>query len=182
MSRIHALVHQPRLALSGLVTVALASAAVIGSGADFTASSASAASTFTTGHVRLDNSKENVAIFNATNLRPNGQSQSGTVDIKNTGDYAETIKVTRGTVTDDTPALAPKLNVVIKDCGLVASADCSTGTVKYADTLDNMGTVDLSSYAVNESRRYQFSVSLDSSADNTYQGKTAKTPFTFDAS
>jgi hypothetical protein len=182
MSRIQALVHQPRLALSGLVTVALATAAVVGSGADFTASSASAASTFSTGQVKLDNSKENVAIFDATNLRPNGVAQSGTVDIKNTGTFAETMKVTRGSVSDDSPALAPKLNVVIKDCGLVASADCSTGAVKYSGTLAAMGTVTLGSYAIGDQHRYEFSASLDTSADNTYQGKTATAPFTFDAS
>ena len=54
MSRIHVLVSQPRLALGALLTLLLAAGAVVGSGADFTASSANPANTFASGTRRID--------------------------------------------------------------------------------------------------------------------------------
>jgi hypothetical protein len=47
MSRLRVLLSQPRLALGALLTLLLAAGAVVGSGADFTASSANPSNTFT---------------------------------------------------------------------------------------------------------------------------------------
>ena len=58
MSRLQVLAGQPRLALGALLTLLLAAGAVVGSGADFTASSANPANTFASGTLTIGNSKE----------------------------------------------------------------------------------------------------------------------------
>src|SRR5215218_3667264 len=84
-SRFKILASQPRLALGALLTLLLAAGAVVGSGADFTASSANPANTFASGTLTILNSNEGTAVLTATNLRPAGTPAVGTVDIENTG-------------------------------------------------------------------------------------------------
>ena len=57
MSRLQVLAANPRLALGALVTLLLAAGAVVGSGADFTASSANPSNTFSSGTLTIGNSK-----------------------------------------------------------------------------------------------------------------------------
>ena len=70
LSRLQVLTSQPKLALGALLTLLLAAGAVVGSGADFTASSANPANTFASGTLTIGNSKEGVAVLTASNLRP----------------------------------------------------------------------------------------------------------------
>jgi hypothetical protein len=58
MSRLRLLAANPRLALGALLTLLLAAGAVVGSGADFTASSANPSNTFSAGTLSITNSKE----------------------------------------------------------------------------------------------------------------------------
>ena len=44
-----------------------------------------------------------------------------------------------------------------------------------------MGTTGLGSFAGGEKHRYEFRVSLDSSAGNAYQGDSSEVEFTWDA-
>jgi hypothetical protein len=184
MSRLQALAARPRLALGTLLTLALASATVAGSGADFTASSATAATTFSSGTLTMTNSAAGTALLTASNLRPGGPAATGDVDIANTGSLSATFSLTRGTVTDGTPALAPKLDVTVTDCGLWSGGSappCAGGTTVYSGTLAAMATSPLGTYAGGDKHRYHVSVTLNASADDTYQGKSASTTFTFSA-
>ena len=95
MSRIHVLFSQPKLALGALLTLLLAAGAVVGSGADFTASSANPSNTFSSGTLSIDNSNEDAAILTASNLRPGGPSEDGVVDIENTGSLSGAFTLTR---------------------------------------------------------------------------------------
>lgn len=193
MSRLRFLAANPRLALGALLTLLLAAAAVVGSGADFTASSANPANTFAAGTLSILNSKEGTAVLTANNLRP-GNSATGTVDIKNTGalDGAFTVSRTAPVDSDVANPLSGKLNLTIVDCGAFVGATpptCGDGddVSKYsAGTIAQMGSVGhlvtaLGTYAAGEQHRYQFTVQLDSSAGNPYQGDTSSVEFDWNA-
>jgi spore coat-associated protein N len=192
MSRLQILASQPRLALGALLTLALASAAIMGSGADFTASSASPGNTFSSGTLSMTNSKAGVAVLTASGLKPGAAAQLGTVDIANTGSLSGVFKLYRGTITDtgSTSTLSPKLNLIVTDCGTFASGTPVCGdagdVTSYTGTLAGLNTsasaLPLGTFAAGEKHRYQFSVALDSSADNNYQGGTSVVDFTWTAS
>jgi spore coat-associated protein N len=188
MSRLKVLAANPRLALGALVTLLLAAGAVVGSGADFTASSANPANTFSAGTLSMVNSKAGTAVLSASNLRPGDPAQTGTVDIENDGSLSGAFTLVRGTVTnsDTTNPLAAKLNVTVVDCGTYTGATpptCGDGddVSKYSGTLAAMGTTALGTYNASVKHRYRFSVALDSSADNSYQGDSATVGFDFNA-
>jgi hypothetical protein len=189
MSRLKALAAQPRLALGALLTLLLAAGAVVGSGADFTASSANPANTFASGTLTIGNSKAATAVLSASNLRPGDPASTGLVDIQNTGSLSGTFTLSRGTVTDSDTAnpMSAKLDVIVTDCGTFTGATppvCGDGddTTKYTGTLAAMGTSNaLGSYAANAQHRYRFSVALNSSAGNAYQGDSSTVQFDFNA-
>ena len=188
MSRLRLLAANPRLALGALLTLLLAAAAVVGSGADFTASSANPANTFAAGTLTISNSKEGAAVLSASGLKP-GNSATGTVDIENTGDLSGVFTLSRTAPVDSDGAnpLSGKLNLTIVDCGTFASGmpTCGDGndvTVYNGGTIAQMGTVghavnSLGTYAGNDKHRYQFTVQLDNTAGNAYQGDTSSVEF-----
>jgi spore coat-associated protein N len=188
LSRLKVLTGQPKLALSALVTLLLAAGAVVGSGADFTASSANPANTFASGTLTIGNSKEGVAVLSASNLRPGEAAQTGTVDIENTGSLSGAFTLSRGTVTNSDAAnpLAAKLNLTVVDCGAFSGGTpptCGDGddATKYTGTIADMTTSALGSYAAAAKRRYRFSVALDGTAGNAYQGDSSAVEFDFNA-
>ena len=187
MSRLSVLVSRPRRTLAALATVLVAVGITAASGADFTASSANADTTFATGTLTIENSKEAQAIFASTSdMRPGDAARTGQVDIKNSGSLPGAFKLKRGSVSDSdaTYKLSTKLNVVVKDCGdfSAGAPDCSAGSVKYSGTIAAMDEVALGTYAGGEKHRYQFSVTVDTSADNYYQGRSTVVPFSWTAS
>jgi hypothetical protein len=194
MSRLRFLAANPRLALGALLTLLLAAGAVVGSGADFTASSANPANTFAAGTLSITNSKEGAAVLTATALKPGGTAATGTVDIQNTGSLSGAFTLSRTAPVDSDGAnpLSAKLNMTIVDCGVfngTAAPVCGDGddVTKYAGgTVAQMGTTGhlvsgLGTYAAAEKHRYQFSVQLDGSAGNPYQGDTSSVEFDWDA-
>jgi hypothetical protein len=188
MSRLRVLAANPRLALGALLTLLLAAAAVVGSGADFTASSANPANTFAAGTLTISNSKEGAAVLSASGLRP-GNSATGTVDIENTGDLSGVFTLSRTAPVDSDSAnpLSGKLNLTVIDCGTFAGGTptCGDGndvTVYNGGTIAQMGTVghtanSLGTYQANDKHRYQFTIQLDNSAGNAYQGDTSSVEF-----
>jgi hypothetical protein len=189
LSRLKVLTSQPKLALGALLTLLLAAGAVVGSGADFTATSANPANTFASGTLTIGNSKAGVAVLSASNLRPGAAAQTGDVDIENTGSLSGAFTLTRGTVTnsDTGTPLDTKLNITVVDCGAFVGATpptCGDGddSTKYTGTLAAMSSpTTLSTYAPAAKRRYRFSVALDSSAGNAYQGDSSTVAFDFNA-
>jgi hypothetical protein len=188
MSRLQVLAANPRLALGALVTLLLAAGAVVGSGADFTATAANPSNTFSSGTLTMANSKAGTAVLSASNLRPGGAAQTGVVDIENTGSLSGDFTLVRGTVTntDTGNPLSAKLNMTVVDCGTFTGATpptCGDGddSTKYTGTLAAMGTTTLSNYNAGVKHRYEFRVALDSSADDAYQGDSATAAFDFNA-
>ena len=193
MSRLRVLITQPKLALGALVTLVLATGAVVSSGADFTATSANPANTFASGTLSMLNSKDGVAVLSASNMRPADPPQAGTVDIENSGSLSGAFTLSRGTPADsdeDNP-LSGKLNVTVVDCGAFAGStapDCGDAddVSRYSGTLAQMGTTGheidaLGTYAAGAKHRYRFTVALDGSAGNAYQGDSSTVKFDFTA-
>jgi hypothetical protein len=188
MSRFRVLAANPRLALGALLTLLLAAAAVVGSGANFTASSANPANTFAAGTLTILNDKEGAAVLSAPGLKP-GNSATGTVDIQNTGSLSGIFTLSRATPVDSDSAnpLSGKLNLTVVDCGTFASGtpvcgDSNDVSVYNGGTIAQMGTVghtvnSLGTYQANDKHRYQFTVQLDNSADDAYQGDTSSVEF-----
>jgi spore coat-associated protein N len=193
MTRLQVLMGQPKLALGALLTLLLAAGAVVGSGADFTASSANPSNTFAAGTLSMVNSKDGIAVLTASDMRPGGPTSTGTVDIENTGSLSGAFTLARTAPVDNDGAnpLSGKLNLTIVDCGDFSSGTpvCGNGddVVKYTGgTIAQMGTgghtVDaLGTYAAGEKHRYQFTVGLDGSAGDDYQGDTSSVEFDFNA-
>jgi hypothetical protein len=194
MSRLQVLVAQPKLALGALLTLLLAAGAVVGSGADFTATSANPTNTFAAGTLSIANSKEGLAVLTASNMRPAGPAATGTVDVKNSGSLSGAFTLSRSTPLDSDAGnpLSGKLNVTVVDCGKFVGATaptCGDGddVAKYSGgTLAQMGTAGytigaLGTYAAAEEHRYEFTVQLDGSADDDYQGDTSSVEFDFNA-
>jgi hypothetical protein len=185
MSRFKSLKANPRRSLAALATVLVAVGVTGASGASFTAQTANPSNTFAAGTLTMSNSKDNVAILSASNMKPGDPATKGEVLIKNTGSVAGVFTLTRGTPVDSDGGnpMSGKLNVIVTDCG--ADKVCSTvadNSNKYTGTLAAMNAViGLSSWAANEEHKYEFSVALDSTATNAYQGDNSVVPFTWDA-
>jgi spore coat-associated protein N len=193
MSRFAMLARHPRRTLGALATVLAATGLTVASGADFTASSANPANTFSAGTLTMSNSADNAAILTASNMRPGDPASTGTVDIANTGSLSGAFTLTRGTPADSDTSnpLSGKLNVSVVDCGTFSGSTaptCGDGddVTKYTGTLADMGTTGhaisaLGNYAGGDKHRYRFSVGLDSSAGNAYQGDSSTVAFTWNA-
>jgi hypothetical protein len=193
MSRFATLVRHPRRLLGALAMVLAAVGLTVASGADFTAQSANPSNTFSAGTLSMSNSNEGAAILTASNLRPGDSATPGIVDIANSGSLSGAFTLTRGTPvdSDSTNPLSGKLDVIVDDCGTFSGSTaptCGDGddVNKYAGTLAQMGTTGhlisgLGSFAANEKHRYRFRVTLDSTADNNYQGDNSTVAFTWNA-
>ena len=187
MSRLHVLVHRPRRTLAALATALVAVGVTAASGADFTATSANPSNSFATGTLTMSNSNPGAAILSAGGMKPGDAPSTGQVDIGNTGSLSGAFTVKRGTPVDSDGSnpLSGKLNLVVVDCG-----DFSSGTpvcgdagdvTKYTGTVAAMGTTGLGTFAGGEKHRYEFRVSVDSTAGNAYQGDSSEVEFTWDA-
>ena len=193
MARIAFLIKQPKRALGALAVLVAATGVVVGSGANFTASSANPSNTFSAGTLSMSNSKNAAAILSASGLKPGDTPTTGTVDIQNTGSLAGNFTVSRTSLsnTDATNPLSAKLNLIIKDCGEWPDATtvepCGDGddTVVFgspaATVSDMTSAVALGNYSGGEKHRYEFSVQLDASATDVYQNGQSTVGFTWNA-
>jgi hypothetical protein len=187
MSRLAHLVRHPRRTLAVLATVTTAVGVTVASGADFTATSANPANTFSAGTLTMTNSRADAAVLTAAGLRP-GEAKDGTVDIANTGSLSGDFSVGRSTLSDSDSAnpLSGKLNAVITDCGAFDGATaptCGDGddVDKYTGTIAAMANHSLGNFAGDEKHRYRFRVTLDASAGNAYQGDSSTVTFVWSA-
>ena len=188
MSRLSILVSRPRRSLAALATVLVAVGITAASGADFTATSANADTTFATGTLTIANSRAAQTVMTSTSdMRPGDPARTGTVDITNSGSLSGVFTLQRGTVSDSdsTNLLSTKLDVVVKDCGDFSSGTptCDPGDQdKYTGTVAAMSSaVGLGTFAAAEKHRYEFSVSVNTSAGNAFQGDNSVVPFTWAA-
>ena len=121
-------------------------------------------------------------------MKPGDAPTVGTVDIRNTGSLSGTFTLSRSAPvdTDGANPLSGKLNLVVKDCGVWPDATtvepCGDGddTDVYGAstaTLAGMSSpIALGTYAAGEKHRYEFSVSLDTSAGGRVPGRHVNGP------
>jgi len=188
MSRLSILMRSPRSTLGVLTAVVVAVGLTVASGADFTAQTANPSNTFASGNLSMVNSKDAAAVFTPTNMRPGGPPQSGTVDIENSGsiDGTFSFNATNITNTDATNPMAAKINLVVKDCGEFVGATeptCEVGDSSvYTGTLSAFTSANpLGVYSAGEKHRYEFTATLDSSADDEYEGDGSSARFEWNA-
>jgi hypothetical protein len=152
-----------RKVLVPLATLLAAGAVAVGSGATFTAQSANAASTVTSGTLLHSNSKAGAQIFGLSNLKP-GDVVNGSVVIQNTGTLPGTFTL-RETASSNGFG-AGMLTLTIKD-GATTLYDGNFG-----DLADD-AQVALGEFAAGASKTYTFTVALDAAATDSEQGKRA---------
>ena len=178
MTRAAYLRAHPRRVLATLATLLLATGVAIGSGANFTAASSNPGNTFATGTLAMTNGQSG-AILTASNMRP-GDSQSGTVDITNSGSLSGAYTLAESSVTGAT--LAAQLDLAVVDCGDTSGTpNCATGPTLYSGKLDSLSSTSLGTFAAGQGRRYQFTVSLPASTGNAFQGLSSSVQFDWSA-
>ena len=149
--------------IAGLATALVAVGVAVGSGATFNSASANPANTYSSGAFTHTNSKDGAAIVTGTKMMP-GDTKTGTVTITNTGDAAG--KFSLAETNDSNGFAAGSLDLKIEDV---------TGTPAevFSGDLGGVPSTDLGTFAAGEARTYKFTVTLDQTAGNTDQGKSA---------
>jgi spore coat-associated protein N len=181
VSRLSALAAHPRRTLAALAVVLAAVGITVGSGANFTASAANPGNVFATGSLSIANSPA-TALFTANGLKP-GDSTNGTVDIQNTGSLSGDFTLASANPTGST-ALLGQLDLVVGDCGLWSGStppSCSSPATVYNGKVSALSSAALGTFAGSDQHRYKFTVTLPSSTDNTFQGKSGTIDFTWAA-
>ena len=159
-----------KMVLLPLATAAFAGALAVGSGATFSSTTGNTASAVTTGTLTQANSKAGAAIFSLTNMKP-GDSVYGTVTITNSGSLKAVMSLveTAGANGFSSAALLQETIVDVTN----ASAPVSV----YSGNFGAAGTKTLGTFNAGEARTYKVTVTLDSAATNTEQGKTASASY-----
>jgi hypothetical protein len=177
------------------MSVVLAAVGVAaGSGASFSASSSNPSNTFTSGTLSMSNNKSGAAVLTVSNMKP-GDTQSGTVDIENTGSLSGTFSMTASNITNggnaspSTYPMAGKLNLTIADCGTFVGATApscpssppASGNIYQGTLAAFSGNKSLGTFSAGEKHRYIVFANFDASADNNYQSATSSVDFTWNA-
>jgi spore coat-associated protein N len=189
MQRITALWHASPLKLvSALCVLSLAAMMAVASGANFTSTSANAGNIVTAGNLTQSNSRAPGAILNVAGLKP-GQSDTGVVDIGNTGDVAGVFTLSQSGIlnSDAGNPLGGKLDLLIEDLGDPSAP--TAPVVKYNNKLGSMGPIGLGTWAAGEAHRYRFTVTFPdggtpsgpNTGDNAYKGDNVTVTYNWDA-
>ena len=153
-----------------LAAIVIAALVVVFSFSLFGSSSANPGNTVASGAMSIDNDKEGAAILEVEGLVP-GESAEGTVSITNVGDASGDFTLTASDVVSVPADFAATLTLVITD-----GAD-----EVYNGSLADMTTVDLGTWAEDETHDFTFAVTFDAAAGNEFQGATSSVDFKWDA-
>jgi spore coat-associated protein N len=189
MQRISALWHDsPLKIVSALFVLSLAAMMAVASGASFTSTSANPGNIVTAGTMSHGNSKAAGAILNVSDLKP-GESQSGTVDISNTGDTAGVFTLSSDNVANSDTAnpLSSKLDLLVEDLGPPSAP--TAPSVEYAGKLGAMPATGLATFAPSAAHRYKFTVTFPdggtpagpTSGDNAYKGDNVTVDYNWES-
>ena len=189
MQRITALWHEsPLKIVSALFVLSLAAMMAVASGASFTSTSANAGNIVTAGNMTHSNSRAPGTILNVSALKP-GESQSGTVDITNTGDVAGVFSLSKANVVDSDTSnpLSSKLDLVVEDLGPPSAP--TAPALEYGGELGAMGVIDLGTFAPAAGHRYKFTVTFPdggtpsgpATGDNAYKGDNVRVDYNWES-
>jgi len=188
MQRFAAVWHaSPRKLMGVLLLLLLAAGMAVGSGASFTAESASPGNMVAAGSLAIDNDKKNdgvqTAIFDIANMAP-GQSDGGYVTVENTGtvpggfNLALDPPVAGGAGSN----LSPRLQLTVQEVDQTTNA--VVGTPFPIAAVNTMGATNpLGTWAAGEKHKYKFTVTWPTglSGDDAFQGSTLKLDFKWNA-
>lgn len=174
-----------RKVLMSLCALAVASAIVMSSGANFTSASANPGNVYTAGDLKHTNSAPG-AILVADKMKP-GESRTGTVNIKNTGDIDGVFTLSQSNLTS-TANFDAKLGVKVDECN-AAGGSC---VQVYSGKLNAMtASVALDDYSPLEEHQYKFTVTFPDAdagsspatkgSDNAYKGATASVKYNWES-
>jgi spore coat-associated protein N len=116
----------------------------------------------------MSNSKDGATIFTASNTKP-GDSTAGSVTIGNTGSRAGSFFLSRSNLSGS--LLANQLDLTIDN----------SGTPIYSGKLGAMGTIALGTFQPGESHTYNFTATLPSSSDNTFENASMSVEYDWSA-
>jgi hypothetical protein len=175
----------------------LASAMVVGTASysAYSSTTVNPASNWATGTVKLSDDDVSNAMFAATGLKP-GSTGSKCITVTSSGSLASSVKM-YGTNASTTKELARYIDLTITQGTGGSFGSCSgftplpTGSSVFSGTLEAFGST-ATGYAsgvgtwnpsgdTSESRTYQVSYTLSSSAPDSTQGGTAAITFTWEA-
>jgi len=161
-------------AIVGLATILAATAVAVGSGATFTSQTASAESSFVSGTLTQSNSKDGVAIVTGANMKP-GDVRTGEVTISNTGSLPGVFTLTER---NDSNGFQPgSLTLRIQDTA-------PGGAVVYDGDLGSVPAsgIALGTFAADGgAKTYRFTVTLQTTAGDDDQGRSAGAEYVWDA-
>jgi hypothetical protein len=117
-----------------------------------------------------------------------GSSTSGTVTITNSGDVAGTFTLSKTSLTDTPGANGGQLSGVL-DLKVEDVTKAGSPVTVYSGKVGAMGAQSLGSFAANEARTYQFTVtfpnggsaSSPTTGDNAYKGSSMSVGYQWDA-
>jgi hypothetical protein len=187
MQRIAAVWHaSPQKMVGVLFALLLAATMAVGSGANFTTSSANPGNFVTAGKLTMSNSKADTAIFQINPFRPDDPAQGGDVSLANTGDGDGATKLVMSNLADTNAAnptslLSTKLNLKIEEFD---SAYATSAGVKYNGPVSAFPSagLGLGTWAPGVTHYYRFSVTWPGTAnggDNAFQGAKSTMDFTW---
>ncbi len=184
MSRLSVLANRPKRMLGALALLLLAVGVAVGSGANFTASSANPSNSFSAGTLAISNTKDDVngshAVLTASNMKP-GDSKSGVVGIGNSGNITGTFRMD-ATVGD--MSAAPQKDRDFAHALTVEVDECPTSACTTSSPLDSSGPLDwyighgsLGDFTASTVRYFKFTVTFpdggSNGADNGLMGAAA---------
>lgn len=142
----------------------------------FTSSSANPSNLVTGGSMSQVSTADDEAILTGQNLVP-GQSVQGTASITNAGDASGDFTLSGEDLADVPGPNGGKLSSVLT----VRIVESPGGVVVYSGGLAAFDSVSLGTWAPNEKRGYDVTVTLPDSAGNEFQGSEASVTFAWDA-
>lgn len=161
-----------RRTVAALATVLASVGVAVGSGASFSSQTANPTNTFQSGTLVQTNSKNATAIVTGANMKP-GDIKTGEVTITNTGTLGGTFVLSEKNATNGFTAGSLSLKI----------EDTATNAVVYDGDLGKIAAagISLGDFAAGEAHTYKFTVTLQQSAPNADQGKSASADYVFDA-
>jgi spore coat-associated protein N len=166
----------PRRLLIALGALLISTAVAVGSGANFSSTSANPGSLITTGTIVVTDSLAGQSILTASGMKP-GATSSNAVDITNGGNVPAAFTLAPANLANvpASPALSARLTLQIQDLGNPScTVSCPPVVTVYTGALGSMGTLTLGTFAAGGTHRYTFSVTFPDGgpggADNAYGG------------
>jgi spore coat-associated protein N len=186
MQRIAAVWHaSPQKMVGVLFALLLAAAMAVGSGANFTTSSANPGNYVTAGKLTMSNSKANSAIFQISPFRPDDPAQTGSVSLANTGDGNGATTLTMSNLADTNAAnptslLSTKLNLKVEEFSDAAMTTLVATRYNGLVSAFPSAGVSVGTWTPGVTHYFKFSITWPGTAnggDNVFQGANSSMDF-----